>query len=177
MAPPPNDACANAITVTLPFSTTVNTTEATDDPSYPDTNCGSGDSFNGIWYRWVAPADYPYATMRCRLRDDGVGTWSVITMFSGDDCGSLVDTGECNAGTSSGFTANFPITPGTTYFFLLTTFASGGLAAIDLELGASGDFCTALSLCDIEPSPTPTPVSPCQETVCAVERGGPRIGV
>lgn len=127
--PPVNDLCAGAIDLgTLPFSDVLDTTTATDDAATPDSEWGSGDSRNGIWFTWT-----PLASGLLRITLQDAGGEGVLTIFRGS-CGSLVDTLLGGYGTPGGHTETAQLEGGETYYFLVTSYDPGGVAALSLSL-------------------------------------------
>jgi hypothetical protein len=69
---PPNDACANAITVAYPSVTAFNSALATSDGPTP-TNCGTGNTVgNDIWYRVTPCASGTVTVSTCGANYDSV---------------------------------------------------------------------------------------------------------
>ncbi len=136
MAVPVNDLCVNAIDIdptSLPLTIVVDTTEATDDPG--DDCFGNG--YNGVWYKITIPSDWHRLTITSNDPDD---LGQVITMLGGV-CGAFTDTFDCIAYDSE---STDDVTPGVTYYFLLTSADPGGLAAFSWSLSRaqpSGDVC------------------------------------
>lgn len=140
MPGPPNQTCASASLIsTLPFSTTVDTTVAGNSPSTPDDNCGSGNSYNSVWYRWVCPVGQTRLTITASDTDRE----GVVTVLSGS-CGSLFEV-DCD---SDNLHFTIDVLEGTTYFFLVTSYDPGGVAAQHFALSQptpDGDLCAFLS--------------------------------
>ena len=145
MAVPANDLCVNAIAILgFPFSVTVDTTGATHDPATPDNNWGSGNSYNGVWYKWVAT---PGITRLSLTLAHDAGGLSVCSVLTGASCGALVAP-PGGPGTNSGNTRIVQdLVEGQTYYFLLTTFTAGGIPAMTFSIAhpvPTGDFCITL---------------------------------
>ncbi len=153
MSVPVNDLCVNALAITsLPFAAVVNTTEATDDPGL---DCGNGNGYNGVWYKWTAPAGQHRIGVICN-DPDFLG--QVVTMFSGT-CGALVYKLCADY--------DFPapgslddVTPGETYYFLLTSIEPGGFSAFSwglIDPPPTGQFCLTVSCVPLELGCPPAP--------------------
>lgn len=142
MSAPANQTCATAITIgSLPYNTTVDTTGAGSSPANPDSGCGTGNSYNSVWYKWTCPGGV--ASIVTGLAS-AVPFANLVTVFSGASCAALTDLAIC---TYDGYLpATIPTTPGTTYFFLLTSFAPGGSPALTffvLPITTDGDTCAS----------------------------------
>lgn len=133
----PNQTCLTAITITsLPFDVIIDTTTAGNSPG-SDNNCASGNGYNSVWYKWIAPSGL--IAIKCKITDSSFDI--SCSVFRGT-CGSLIDV---DCGSSSG--QNIPVTAGETYFFLLTSYHLGGSIDSHLiitETVPTGDFCKAL---------------------------------
>lgn len=71
MPVPPNTTCATATQINaLPFSVEVDTTGAPNDPDVQDLPCGSGNSYNALWYKWTCPAGVTAARIGIRPNGD-----------------------------------------------------------------------------------------------------------
>jgi hypothetical protein len=144
--PPPNDLCTGALALTVPSTRVLDTTTATDDPSTPDSDWGSGNSYNGVWFTWTVPTGW--TRLGITMQDaNGEG---VLTVFEGT-CGSLAPPAEGQGGYSSpsGSTRiNDAFVPGQTYYFLVTSYDPGGMSAQTLTLfhpEPAGDVCTVVA--------------------------------
>jgi hypothetical protein len=114
---PENDERATAVVVPgLPFTHTVNTTEATAAPDDPQ-DCGFGPS---VWYRFTATAD-------ARLLATTFGSdYDTVLGVYVDEGGGLTLLG-CNDDTGTLQSAvAFDAIAGQTYYFLVTPFAGEG---------------------------------------------------
>jgi len=129
-APPPTstipggfpDACANALTVALPYNGSLVTTTATLDTTDPAPGCGNGSRGRSVWYRFTAPTA---GTLTANTFGSSYDT--VLATYTGA-CGAFTAVpGACNddtGGTQS--RVSFPATAGTTYYFLVTSYTNVG---------------------------------------------------
>jgi hypothetical protein len=144
--PPPNDLCSGALPLVVPSTQVLNTTTATDDPATPDSDWGSGHSYAGVWFTWTVPADW--SRLGVTMQDeDGNG---VLTVFEGS-CGALVVAADeqGNYSTRGGHTRiDDGYVSGRTYYFLVTSYDPGGVAALTLTLfhpEPTGAVCVTLA--------------------------------
>src|SRR5688572_5506064 len=122
-APPSNDNFADAEAISaLPFSTSVDNTEATVEPAEP-LNCGS--PFRSVWYS-ITPAE-PTA-IRVSL-ESPVGSSVEIYLSSGSGISDLTFVG-C---TSSGSSNNFQLEAGQTYYLRVDSVGEAGVLHMNLE--------------------------------------------
>jgi len=146
--PPVNDSCATALPfpTSLPFTVTLDTTQATDDPGTPDPNWGSGNSYNGVWYTWQAPA----GLTRLGVTMTDANEEGCLSMFTGS-CGALVtpDSEPGGFATPGGYTVfNEDLVPGQRYYVLITSYDPGGCATLEITFfhpEPQGDFCTTIA--------------------------------
>ncbi|HUQ62075.1 hypothetical protein [Lentzea sp.] len=140
-APPSNDDFADATTIaSLPFSSTLDTREATaaDDPSH----CWWGTS--SVWFRYTAPAD-GFVRMKTDRPDDEK---PAISAFTGDRGALTWTPGACQPPHGGG-SNTFAVKAGTTYHFLLQDTVFAGPVKFDLESVprvANDDFAAAADI-------------------------------
>ncbi len=144
--------CANAIVIAdLPYSTVLNTTTESADPSVPDTECGTGNSLRAVWLTWTAPAD---GRVTCTL---GGADESTVTIFQGS-CGALDPLDPAPFGDICVYVGSpntFETVAGRTYFFLVTAFDPAGEAALPFDLiygSPDMQLCVVLT-CETPPEP------------------------
>jgi hypothetical protein len=121
----------------------IDTTTATNDPATPDSDWGSGDSNNGVWFTWTVPPGW--TRLGITLHDDDYQ--GVLTVFEGS-CGALVVPEEEQGGYSNGTRVDGGYVPGQTYYFLVTSYDPGGVAALTLTFfhpEPTGAICVTLS--------------------------------
>lgn len=127
-APSNDDAGSPTVIASLPFVDTLDTTEATADPSDPD--CfGSGPLNASVWYAFTTGADP--ITLLADTAGSDYGT--TITVMAGSPTGDGI--------VACGFDgAQLPAEPSTTYYFMVAACFSGGvgLAAIGCDPDATG---------------------------------------
>lgn len=137
-----HENCNDALEITtLPFGITVDTTLNSNSPTSPDTTCGSGNSYNSYWLKYVVPFDQ--TLLNINVSDPAFE--SVVTCFTGA-CGSLTPIAGTDC-TNSGTPVQITVTPLLTIFFMITTFDPGGYSAIAFTVDhpeASGEFCAYL---------------------------------
>jgi hypothetical protein len=106
-APPSHDVIAGAKTITVPFSETVDTREATTDEQDAaiNSNCGAPATNGSVWYQLTATAQAYLADVS---QSDFTAGVIIATGTPGDL--TLVDCGPSSLG--------FETTPGTTYYLL-----------------------------------------------------------
>jgi len=128
-APPPTapipgglpDACSNALTVGTPYNGSLTTTTATLDPTDPTPGCGNGSRGRSVWYRFTAPT-----TGTLTVNTFGSSYDTILAVYRGS-CGALTATGICNDDSGSAQSrVSFQATAGTTYTFLVTSYANVG---------------------------------------------------
>ena len=123
-APPTNDNFANATTVTepLPFTNSVDTTQATVEPTDPDSNCASPE--NTVWYSYT-----PSTSGFVQANTFGSDYDTVLSVWTGTS-GNLSEV-TCNDDTSGGTTGVesrviWNATASTTYQIMASTCCGGG---------------------------------------------------
>ena len=128
--PPPNDDFDAAIFITsTPFADTQETLEATTDAADP-VPCGNPSPAKSVWYRFTASSG---GTLTADTFGSGYDT--VLSAWTGT-AGNL-NLVDCNdqAGGGDQSEITFTVTPGTTYFFMVTAFlADGGALVFNLDL-------------------------------------------
>jgi len=113
-APPANDDFDNAITITaVPVSISVDMTEATAAGDDPTTACSPDAPFFTVWYAYTPPTN-----MRLRMDVSFVETNFGVSVYTGSR-GNLSEV-VCDAGTDTRY---FDVTAGTTYNFMVWSFA------------------------------------------------------
>lgn len=117
---PPNDLCANAITLAIPSTTAGTTVNATLETPAPPT-CLTPLSQPGVWYKVVGNGNQLGAGLCATAWDSKLfvyqgscGTWTCVT--SNDDAGPL-----CSGSSAS---VQWCSVPGVNYFILATGFSS-----------------------------------------------------
>lgn len=135
MAPPANDLCADAISVSLPSVTVGTTVEATVDAGLP--SCGTSVTAGGVWYTFVGNGTQVTVDTCSSTPYD-----SKVTVFSGS-CGSFTcvggvdDTSGCGGGDDARV-GPFCATQGVTYYVLVHGFsAQTGSFSLNITSGAS----------------------------------------
>jgi hypothetical protein len=141
-APPSNDDFDQATTITaLPFSSTVDTREATADDDEPS-NCWW--STGSVWYRYTAPAD-GFVRMTTDRPDDQK---PAISAYTGQRGALTWTPGACQPPHGGG-SNTFAVTTGTTYHFLVQDTQNAGPVTFGLELvprTANDDFASAVDV-------------------------------
>ncbi|HZO67293.1 MAG TPA: PKD domain-containing protein [Kribbellaceae bacterium] len=127
-APPSNDDFANAtVILSLPFSDTVDTTEATTEPGEPFVFCGMQQT---VWYSVTptAKAAIQVQVTGSDLTDPLVAIWRA----DGPGLAGLSPLGECKG---SGVPFDFLAEAGTTYYIQIGNgfFSSGGILSVDVQ--------------------------------------------
>jgi hypothetical protein len=124
-APPSNDNFANRITLTEGVTATVNTTDATAEPSEPVANSG-----HTAWYTWTAASDSIVSI-------DNIGTkvaHSFVGVFMGTSLDKLA-TVAYDSEFSSAVRLSFPVKAGTTFQIVVGDFNNqGGKEQITLTI-------------------------------------------
>jgi hypothetical protein len=126
-APSNDDAGSPSLIATLPFIDSLDTSEATSDPSDPD--CFGSGSSASVWYAFTTGTD-PVTLLADTSASDYV---TAITVMAGSPTGDGI--------VACGFDgAQFPAEPTTTYYFMIAACASGGvgLAAVGCDPSATG---------------------------------------
>lgn len=130
--PPPNDDFDAAILITsTPFADTQDTLAATTEAADP-VPCGNPSPANSVWYRFTVSSG---GTLTADTFGSGYDT--VLSAWTGT-AGNL-NLVACNnqAGGGDQSEISFTVTPGTTYFFMVTAFlADGGAMVFNLDLEA-----------------------------------------
>ena len=123
-APPTNDTFANATTVTepLPFTNSVDTSQATVEPTDPDSNCAGPE--NTVWYSYT-----PSTSGFVQANTFGSDYDTVLSVWTGTS-GNLTEV-TCNDDTSGGTTGVesrviWNATASTTYHVMASTCCGGG---------------------------------------------------
>jgi hypothetical protein len=126
-APSNDDAGSPSLIATLPFIDSLDTSEATSDPSDPD--CFGSGSSASVWYAFTTGTD-PVTLLADTSASDYV---TAITVMAGSPTGDGIVA--CGFGG-----AQFPAEPTTTYYFMIAACASGGvgLAAVGCDPSATG---------------------------------------
>ncbi|MCP2241845.1 PKD domain-containing protein [Lentzea aerocolonigenes] len=155
-APPSNDDFANATTIgALPFSSTVDTREATRDSGEPS-HCWW--STSSVWYRYTAAAD-GFVRMTTDRPDEQK---PAISAYTGE-LGALTWTpGACQFPHGGG-SNTFAVKAGTTYHFLVQDTYNAGPVTFGLETvprAANDDFASAADVpFDTDVAANPGPAS------------------
>lgn len=126
--PPTNDDFDASVVVTeLPFTQTLDTTQATrayDDPS----SCQYGYLVGSVWFSYTPTED-----MMLRATTAGSTYVTQVATFTGDR-GALARVPACTTGSSTGTTITFPARAGTTYHVMVAAYQNnGGVLAFDLH--------------------------------------------
>ncbi|HUE98716.1 MAG TPA: carboxypeptidase-like regulatory domain-containing protein, partial [Anaerolineales bacterium] len=120
---PANDNFADAEAINLlPFSATVDNTEASTEPGEP-LNCGS--RFRSVWYSFTPTEDI---AIRISL-DSPIGGSAELYLASGPEISDLAFVG-C---AFSGFPTNFQVQAGQTYYLQVDTFGQAGILQLNAE--------------------------------------------
>jgi hypothetical protein len=143
-APPSNDDIANSTAVTLGFSETIDTTEATSDPNDPSCFSGSGAGDQAtVWYSYAAAVS---SSVGARTTGSDYDT----TIYVGTSNGSGgIDVIDCVDDTPFGLQAavRWDAQSGTTYLIAVGTCCGGDGAA-----GGGGSL--TFSIQEAAPAPT-----------------------
>lgn len=144
-AAPTNDDFSAAVAIdSLPFSTTLDTTDATWDPSDPS-DCHSNAS---VWYSFTPTSD-----MRIKANTFGSNYDTTIGVWTGSQGSlSLVACNDDYNGLQSQI--SFAATAGTTYYFLLGRCCGGGsngggslvFSVEQIQAAANDNFANAISI-------------------------------
>lgn len=136
-APGPGNLCENPIVVTLPYTTSDDTTNYEDlnyEGSPGASGCGSTNNYlngNDVVYAYTATSD---ASINVKLTTTG----TYVGLFAYTSC-SAIGTG-CVAGAVNGFAGGpinlleFPVVTGTTYYFVISTWAAPQTAPYTLNI-------------------------------------------
>ena len=119
----PDDNCLNAAIITnLPFTQSSDTAAATASQDDPTQSCAwTSDHFSSVWYKYT-----PGKSGLLMADTDGSGYDTIITVYSGT-CGGLTEVAcDDDGGIGLQSKVQFPVTAGTTYYFLTTGFDQGG---------------------------------------------------
>ena len=143
-APPPNDLCANAKTISAgSYVDAEDTTSATTDPQDPIPICGEQHREKSVWYVITPPSA---ATVSADTLDSDYDT--IISVYTGT-CANLqpVPNG-CNDddpldGAQS--SVSLDLAPGITYYFMISSFNDDG-----------GNLVLRVHLSAVSATPTPT---------------------
>jgi len=134
-APPTNDTFANATTVTepLPFTNSVDTTQATVEPTDPDSNCAGPE--NTVWYSYT-----PSTSGFVQGNTFGSDYDTVLSVWTGTS-GNLTEV-TCNDDTSGGTTGVesrviWNATASTTYHIMAGTCCGGGQLVFTVDTSAA----------------------------------------
>ncbi|PCH68025.1 MAG: hypothetical protein COC01_04555, partial [Bacteroidetes bacterium] len=146
-APPTNDDCANAITVSQGVVVPTNNVNAT-----ADKDLCAGSTENNIWYTWTAPCSWPAGDsifVHLFNQNCAAPNGMQLSVFAAADCGAIPEpagAGDCVAASSTQTDANiffeWEPTACTTYFFDLDGF--GGTQCI-FDFMVSGNSCLTLT--------------------------------
>jgi hypothetical protein len=129
---PPNNACANAMTILVtPYSSTVTTRPATTEPSDPTPPCGNGSRAKSAWWKFTAPRS---GVLKANTSGSGYDT--ILSVYTGS-CGAFTPVpAGCNDNASVSTTQSavaFNAVVGKTYYFMVTaTNADGGPTTIQV---------------------------------------------
>ncbi len=143
-APPSNDNCADALPIfdgTTAFSTVDATT---DGPAHPSDCAFDGQTYEDIWYEYVATCTGTLTVSTCGSADYDTD----LVVYDGTDCSVLVRLG-CNddGGVCPGFTSllNVPVVAGNPYLIRIGGFGAGdegsGTVTCTCSLPPSNDEC------------------------------------
>jgi len=123
ITPPANDNFANAEAInSLPFSTTVDNTDATIEPNEP---VGCGSLFRSVWYSFT-----PAENMAVRVEvNSQVGGSVSVFLASGPGISDLTSL-TCAFSDSS---TNFQVEAGNTYYLRVDSFGQAGALQVNLE--------------------------------------------
>jgi hypothetical protein len=125
ITPPANDNFANAEVIgSLPFSATVDNTDATAESGEPQMSCGF--PFRSVWYSFT-----PIETMAVRVGlagNQGAGTFNIL-LASGPTISDLTSL----ACSSSGSSTNIEFEAGKTYYLRLDSSGQPGVFQVSLE--------------------------------------------
>ena len=126
-APSNDDAGSPTVIASLPFADSLDTSEATSDPSDPD--CFGSGSSASVWYAFTTGAD-PVTLL---ADTSGSDYETAITVMAGSPTGDGIVA--CGFGG-----AQFPAEPTTTYYFMVAACFSGGVgpAAVGCDPSATG---------------------------------------
>jgi len=134
-APPTNDTFANATTVTepVPFTNSVDTTQATVEPTDPDSNCAGPE--NTVWYSYT-----PSTSGFVQANTFGSDYDTVLSVWTGTS-GNLTEV-TCNDDTSGGTTGVeskviWNATASTTYHIMAGTCCGGGQLVFTVDTSAA----------------------------------------
>jgi hypothetical protein len=119
---PANDSSATPTVVTLPFSETIDTTNATSEAGDPSDCFGEGADGHSVWYTFTAPET---GRLLALIKAD---FYSVVYVLDGSTSGPVIGC--------SDFAAVADITAGNTYAVMFGSFdgEAGGTAFVDLEI-------------------------------------------
>ncbi len=129
--PPPNDNFAFAIVISsLPFTHSTNTVPATTEGSDPTPSCSFGFRELSVWYRYTPPANGTVVA-------DTIGSDydTVLSVWTGSQ-GSLTEVGchdDISLGVNFQSKIELSLTGGTTYYFMVSGFFSGGSLVFNLK--------------------------------------------
>jgi hypothetical protein len=119
--PPPNDECDTATTVaSFPFTETIDTRGATNNPADPMLSCNDdGNQTDGktVWYVWT-----PTNNATVNISTDGSDYDTVLGVFTGT-CGNLTQVACADVGITDDLI--FDATAGVTYYIKVGEFQSG----------------------------------------------------
>ena len=153
-APPANDLCSNAITVTPGTAVTANNAAATSTNDGPAATCQAS-SGKGIWYKYTPASTGSFSVSSCGSPQD-----TVLQVFTTPDCVTFTavacdddtcaggETGLCGSGVGNSFASlisSVTLTGGTTYYFRLSSFGGtptgGCLSFLLTQLTTPGACC------------------------------------
>ncbi|WP_123809620.1 PKD domain-containing protein [Micromonospora globispora] len=144
-AAPTNDDFSAAVAIdSLPFNTTLDTSEATWDPTDP-AQCSSNGS---VWYSFTPTSD-----MRIKADTIGSGYDTVLSAWTGDAGSlSLVACNDDYSGLQSQIT--FAATAGTTYYFMVADCCGNGgggggslvFSVEEIQAAVNDNFANAISI-------------------------------
>ncbi len=141
-----NDSCATATSVTsLPFTASVDVTDAADDPAPPDSVCGA--SSQNAWF-----AVHSSAATTILVETPDTATSTSVNVYRGA-CGSLVDVG-CDGQSDGGTKVLVPLGPGETLYVAV----SGSPGAFPVSITTARIDATPPSLSAAVLSGDPSPL-------------------
>jgi hypothetical protein len=150
-----NDTCSGATAVEgAPYNHTMVTSNAAAEASGPSPSCGNGSRARSVWYRYA-----PSGSGTVNVDTFGSSYDTILAAFTGS-CNTLYPVaGACNDDSSGRQSRiSFPATGGTTYYFLVTSYAttSGTLSFHLTSQNAAGTATPTRTFTPRPPTPTAT---------------------